>query len=97
MSAEEKREYNLTITPLWPTKAGNLKSITIKPENFDALQQVKVGGMFLIKENRSKAKHGTSPTHFIEYLTPEKVAEARAAAQSGGYGAQKDTSTADSL
>lgn len=70
---EKKKDFNLTLAPLWNTKNGaGFISIEIKDEQFDAIQQVRKGGKLLVKFAPQAATEN-SPNAYLEYLTPEKI------------------------
>jgi hypothetical protein len=72
----ENKKYNLTIAPLWFTKNGkHMMSIAIGEEQFDGVQQIREGGKLFIKLNTNKKPGTNSPDGWVEYMTPEKVAE----------------------
>jgi hypothetical protein len=75
----EKKEFNLTLAPMWDTKNGNAFSIEIGPEHYDALQQVEVGGkLFLKRLPEERRKSENSPNAYLEYVSKEEVAKFKA-------------------
>jgi len=84
MSKTDKKEFNLSLVPMWDTKSGNAFSIEIGPAHYDALQQVEVGGKLFFKrlpEERRKSEN--SPNAYLEYVRKEEVAKYKAEAQNG--------------
>jgi hypothetical protein len=72
----EEKKFNTTIVPLWTTQNGNMFSMVVGPEHFDALQQVEIGGKLFIKmlpEDRRKSEK--SPNAYLEYVSKEDVAK----------------------
>lgn len=70
-----KKEFNVTLSPFYHLTNGQLGSIVITPQMFDALQKVKVGGKLFFKPNRSKNEDSASstPDYYLEYMTPERL------------------------
>ena len=69
------KKYNLNVVPLWETANGNFKSIKIKREHFDAIQQIEEGGMLLVKILPDTArKSEDSPNAMLEYVSPADLA-----------------------
>lgn len=70
----ETKTYNLSVTPLWNTRNGNLMGIKITDEIYDALQRVEKGGKLMVRflpdESR---KQDTSPHAYIDYISKESV------------------------
>lgn len=77
---EDKKEYNLTVSPLWATQSGNFQRF-IKDEEAlnelkEAISQLHVGGKLLIKNVKEEYRNGEkSPHAYIEFITKEKVDE----------------------
>jgi hypothetical protein len=75
------KKYNTTIAPLYISETnGLISSIVITPAMYDAIQTVKVGGKFFVKNNKSK-HNDTSPDLYLEYMSPERLSEFKNNAQ----------------
>lgn len=71
--AEEKK-YNLSVTPMWNTRNGNLMGFEIGPEQYDALQRLEKGGKLMVRFLRpDQRKNDRSPDAYLEYLTASEV------------------------
>jgi hypothetical protein len=71
------KKFNLTISPMWDTKNGNLMGMEITKEHYDALQNVEEGGKLMVKFVKSR-KGDTSPHAYLEYITKEEVRQFKA-------------------
>lgn len=90
MNTTSTKKFNLTVSPLWETEGGNLISLEINPEIYDALQKVKIGGKLFVKTNAAKNKHAKSPQKYLEYMSVEDVAAFKA--NNPGYSGRRDDS-----
>lgn len=76
MDTKKKYRNNLSVTPLWESKGGNLLSLKIDDELFDKLQQIEKGGKLIVRH--VPAKDGASekrPQAYLEYMTKEDLAQ----------------------
>lgn len=75
-----EKKYNKSLVSLWKQGSGNFMSMKVDGYTLDQLKTVKEGGKvmirFLTEEQRSKFKDKDKAPHaFIDFLTPESVAE----------------------
>ncbi len=69
----DKKKYNLSLSRAFKIKGGAW-SADIGPEEFDAIQQVKIGGRLVYRELQEKSrKSDKSPHGYFQYMTPEEV------------------------
>lgn len=68
------KKFNLTLAPMYRLQSGMLGSIIVTPSMYDAIQQVKVGGKFFVKDNKGKTGD-KSPDFYLEYMSPEQIQE----------------------
>lgn len=69
----DKKKFNLTLSRAFKIKGG-VWSADIGPAEFDALQQVKLGGKLVYRELKEESrKSDKSPHGYFEYMTPEEV------------------------
>ena len=69
------KKYNLTLSRGYKTKNGAW-STDIGAAEFDALQQVQLGGRIVWRELDEKSrKKETSPHGYFQYMTPDEVKE----------------------
>lgn len=82
---KEAKKYNLSLSPLWQTRAQNLMGIEVDDKILEALSQVKAGGKLFIKFlEEDKRKNDKSPHAYLEYLSPEEVAAYKARMDTSG-------------
>ena len=68
------KEFNLTVSRMYSTRNGNMRTVTLEDDELEALQQVRKGGMLLVKNlPADRRKTDKSPHAFLEYIKPEDV------------------------
>jgi hypothetical protein len=76
VSVDKEGNFNLTVAALWEKQSGNLMSMQVDDQVFEALKKIQPGGKlfvkFLAEESRTK---DTAPNAFLEYISPAKCAE----------------------
>lgn len=75
---DNTRKYPLSLGPLWRTKNGEDFQGPIGAETFDNLQKIGKTGRIQVRMNRYR-KDEKSPHAWLEYLSEEDIAAARAA------------------
>jgi hypothetical protein len=74
-----KKKFNLSVTPLKRSANGNLTWI-VNEEALEKLQEIEVGGRFMIKMvPEDRKKHERSPDAYFEYISVDDVRRFREA------------------
>lgn len=69
----DKKKYNLSLARAFKIKGG-VWSADIGPAEYDAIQQVKLGGRLVYRELKEESrKSEKSPHGYFQYMTPEEV------------------------
>lgn len=68
--SSEKKDYNLRLAWLKPTKNGNMTSKSIDDDMYDAIQQIEPGGKFFIKQLTDEDGEEYAA---LEYMSKDKV------------------------
>lgn len=89
----EKKEYNQTLVALWENEEnGSFKSMKVDKVAFDNFQKIEEGGLIVIKKLREESrKSDTSPTHYLEFVSPAKLAAFKANRQPRKAAADEDS------
>lgn len=92
---DNKRTQNIKLAWAKKTKLG-FWSEDIGPAQFEAIQQIAIGGRLSIKSVQCKAKDGKEFESFVfEYLTPETVTKLKA--QSPRKPVQREVTDSDDI
>ncbi len=69
-----RKEYNLTLSRMYTTKTGNLRTVVLQDDELEAIQAVRKGGMIIVKNRPPEARaNEKSPHAYLEYIKPQDV------------------------